>query len=45
VSRIYSNLAIIDIKDKKLYVREMAPGVTYEYLAANTEAVLEPAEI
>lgn len=40
VSRIYSNLAIIDIIDKKLYVRELAPGVSFDYLQANTEAIL-----
>jgi 3-oxoadipate CoA-transferase beta subunit len=43
VSRVYSNLAIIDILDKKMYVREMAPGVTYEYLVANTEPDIQPA--
>ncbi len=38
VSRIYSNLAIIDVKDKKLIARELAPGVSFEYLKQNTEA-------
>ncbi len=45
VSRIYTNLAIIDVKDKKLYVREMAPGVTTEYLSANTGALLGSAAL
>lgn len=40
VSRIYTNLAIIDVCDKKLFVRELAPGVTFEYLQENTEANL-----
>ena len=40
VSRIYTNLAIIDVKDKKLFVRKMAPGVDFEYLQQNTEAEL-----
>ena len=40
VSRIYSNLAIIDVKDKKLFVRELAPGVSFKYLKQNTEAEL-----
>ncbi|MEN8118150.1 MAG: 3-oxoacid CoA-transferase subunit B [Bacteroidota bacterium] len=40
VSRIYSNLAIIDVKDKKLVVRELAPGVSFEYLQQNTDAEL-----
>ena len=43
VSRIYSNLAIIDVKDKKLIVRELAPGVSFEYLKQNTEAELNMA--
>ena len=40
VSRIYSNLAIIDVVQKKLFVRELAPGVTLEYLQKNTDAEL-----
>lgn len=40
VSRIYSDLAIIDIVDKKLFVRELAPGVTFEYLQKQTGAEL-----
>ena len=40
VSTIYTDLAIIDVKDKKLLVRELAPDVTFEYLKQHTEAVL-----
>jgi len=40
VSRIYTNLAIIDVKAEKLYVKEMAPGVTFDYLQEKTEARL-----
>ncbi|MGE4287163.1 MAG: 3-oxoacid CoA-transferase subunit B [Salinivirgaceae bacterium] len=40
VNRIYTNLAIIDVKDKNLYVREMAPGVTFEELQRLTEPKL-----
>jgi len=40
VSRIYSNLAIIDVKDNQLFVREMAAGVTHEYLQSVTDAPL-----
>jgi 3-oxoadipate CoA-transferase, beta subunit len=40
VSRIYTNLAIIDVSEKKLLVRELAPGVTFEYLQEQTEATL-----
>lgn len=40
VNRIYTNLAVIDVKENGLFVREMAPGVTYEYLQERTEAKL-----
>ena len=40
VNRIYSNLAIIDVTDKGLFVRELAPDVTFEYLQQNTDAKL-----
>lgn len=40
VSRIYTDLAIIDITEKGLYVREMAPGVNPEVLQKNTSAPL-----
>ncbi len=40
VSRIYSNLAIIDVHDKKLFVRELAPGVGFNFLQQNTGAKL-----
>jgi len=40
VGRIYSNLAIIDVIENKLFVREFAPGVTFEYLQKNTDANL-----
>lgn len=40
VSRIYTNLAVMEVKNKQLYVREMAPDVTYEYLKQKTTAQL-----
>lgn len=40
VDRIYSDLAIIDVKDDGLFIREMAPNVTFEYLQERTEAKL-----
>jgi len=40
VTRIYTNLAIIDVKPDGLSVRELAPGVTFEYLQERTEALL-----
>jgi len=40
VNRIYSNLAVMEVLDKKLFVTELAPGVTEEYLKQNTGASL-----
>ena len=36
VETIYTDLAIIDVKEDGLYVRELAPGVTMEYLQERT---------
>ena len=40
VNRIYTNFAILDVTDRGLFVKEMAPGVDMEFLQKNTEAVL-----
>ncbi|MCK5401005.1 MAG: CoA transferase subunit B [Flavobacteriaceae bacterium] len=40
VERIYSNLAILDIKKEGLFVRELAPNVSFEYLEEHTGAKL-----
>lgn len=40
VSRIYSDWAVIDVTDKGLFVRELAPGVDIDFLRNNTEAEL-----
>ena len=40
VDRVYSNLAIIDITEDGLKVRELAPGVSFEYLQEHTEPEL-----
>ncbi len=40
VDRIYTNLAVMDVTEEGLKIREMAPGVTYEYLQEVTEAKL-----
>lgn len=40
VSRIFTNYAIIDVTDDGLYVKELAPGVTFEFLQSKTEAKL-----
>jgi 3-oxoadipate CoA-transferase beta subunit len=36
VERIYTNLAIIDVKKDGLYVREMGPNVDFDYLQKHT---------
>lgn len=41
VNRIYTNLAIIDVTNDGLMVRELAPGVTFDYLQSKTEARLK----
>ncbi len=40
VERIYTNLAIIDVKKEGLFVREMAPEVDFDYLQKQTGAKL-----
>lgn len=40
VDRIYTDLAIIDITDKGLFIKEMAPGVDFDTLQSKTEALL-----
>ena len=40
VERIYSDLAILDIKKEGLFVREMAPNVDFNYLQKQTGAKL-----
>ncbi len=40
VDRIYTDLAIIDVTDKGLFVKEMAPGVDFNTLQGKTEALL-----
>ncbi len=41
VTRVYTDLATIDITDKGLFVREMAPGITLEYLQQHTQPKLQ----
>ena len=36
VERIYTNLAVIDVKENGLFVREMGPGVDFNYLQERT---------
>jgi 3-oxoadipate CoA-transferase beta subunit len=40
VERIYTNLAILDVKKEGLNVREMAPGVEFDFLQEHTGATL-----
>ncbi len=40
VSRIYTDFAVIDINQGKLFVRYMAPGIDFEFLQKNTAAPL-----
>lgn len=40
VDRIYTNLAIIDVTPQGLVVRQMAHGVTFDYLQSQTDADL-----
>ncbi len=40
VTRIYTNLAVIDVEPRGFVLREMAPGVTFDALQARTGAPL-----
>lgn len=43
VSRVYTNLAVLDVTPDGFAVRDMIPGMTLEALQARTEAKLRPA--
>lgn len=38
VNRIYTNLAILDVREKQLWLRKLAPGISIEYLQQHTDA-------
>lgn len=40
VNRIYTDLAILDVRDKELHVVELAPGVDFAKLQRHTQANL-----
>ncbi len=40
VSRVYTNLAVVDVTPRGFVVREIIPGLSFEELQARTEAVL-----
>lgn len=42
VDRVYTDLAVIDVTPTGFQVRELAPGVDWEYVAERTAAPLEP---
>lgn len=42
VTRIYTNLAIIDVTPDGFRVRELAPGVSFEEVCEKTDAPLQP---
>jgi 3-oxoadipate CoA-transferase beta subunit len=42
VSRVYTNLAVLDVNPEGFRVVEMAPGLTLDALQAKTDAVLIP---
>ena len=44
VTRVYTNLAVIDVTPRGFAVREMVPGLTFEALQAKTGAPLHLAE-
>jgi acyl CoA:acetate/3-ketoacid CoA transferase beta subunit len=44
VDRIYTDLSVIDVTERGFQLRELAPGVTYEYVAEKTGAPLAPIE-
>jgi len=43
-TRVYTNLAVLDITQKGFVVRDMAPGLTWDTLQARTDAPLHKPE-
>ena len=41
VERIYTNLAILDVKNDGLYVKNLAPNIDMEFLQSKTEVILK----
>jgi acyl CoA:acetate/3-ketoacid CoA transferase beta subunit len=42
VSRIFTNLAVVDVTDKGFQVVELAPGITFEEVQEMTGAPILP---
>ena len=40
VKKIYTNLAIINVMNKKLFVQELAPEISFDFLQSQTDAKL-----
>ena len=40
VSRVYTNLAVLDVTPRGFAVIDMAPGVTFEELQSKSDAIL-----
>lgn len=40
VNRIYTDLAVIEVVERKLFVRKIAPGISFEFLQKSTGAKL-----
>ena len=40
VERIYTNLAIIDVKEDGLFIKELAPNVNFDFVQKHTEVTL-----
>ena len=45
VSRVYTNLAVLDVTEEGFVVRELAPGVDFETVQAKTDARLIDARV
>jgi len=41
IERIYTDLAIIDVTKEGLFVKELGPNVTFDYVKERTESVLK----
>ncbi len=45
VSRIYTDLGVVDVTDDGFRLVELAPGVTFDYVAERTGAALLPIDV
>lgn len=40
MERIYTNLAIIDVKEDGLFIKELSPNIDFDFVQKHTEATL-----